>query len=99
MIDPMVRLQNLTFPRNFLSLSKPTHTAKGKNTVAIGVARIGSDGQTILAGTLEELLTADFGGPLHSLVIPGSVHEAEAEMAKLYAINPSTFTNFIEIQK
>jgi len=37
---------------------------------AIGLARIGHDDQVIFSGTVAELLKVDFGGPLHSLVLP-----------------------------
>ena len=43
---------------------------------AVGVARVGADTQQVVAGTLEELRSVDFGGPLHSLVVlgrPGNV--------------------------
>ncbi|EEA06387.1 diphthine synthase family protein [Cryptosporidium muris RN66] len=39
------------------------------STLAFGVARIGSKNQLILAGTLEQLSSVDFGEPLHSLVL------------------------------
>ena len=35
---------------------------------------------SIISGTMEELLTKDFGGPLHSFVVPGEVHFIEKQM-------------------
>jgi hypothetical protein len=50
-------------------------------SLAIGVARVGQGGQTIIAGTLAQLAQADFGPPLHSLVLVGpSMHEMEQAM-------------------
>lgn len=54
-------------------------------TIGIGVARVGSETQKVVAGTLEELRTIDFGSPLHSLVIAGDIHECEAEHVALFA--------------
>lgn len=57
-------------------------------TLAVGLARVGADDEKIVAGTLEELKTVDFGGPLHSLVIVGKrVHELEVEYLRAFTIN------------
>jgi diphthine synthase len=56
-------------------------------TRAVGVARLGQDDQAIIAGTLEQLMRADFGKPLHSLVIVGNVHEIEDLMLAYYAFD------------
>ena len=45
----------------------------------------------IVFGTAEELLTVDFGAPLHSLVVLGHLHELETEFLQLY--RPSTSTS------
>ncbi|KAI9136368.1 tetrapyrrole methylase [Paraphysoderma sedebokerense] len=68
------------------------------DTIAVGVARLGSTDQVIRAGTLTELVTADFGGPLHSLVIPGKMHELEAEYVKEFAVNAETFQKHVELE-
>ncbi len=41
----------------------------------------------VISGTMEELLKVDFGGPLHSLVIPGECHFIETEMLEFYHWN------------
>ena len=52
---------------------------------AIGVARIGAENQIIKAGTLKELLTYDFGLPLHSLIICAkTLHCIEEEMFEYF---------------
>lgn len=67
------------------------------DSLAIGCARIGTDTQKIVAGTLEELVNVDFGGPLHSLVLIGSrMHEMEAEFVKEYAYNLDTFNTIVK---
>ncbi|KAJ1915913.1 diphthine synthase [Mycoemilia scoparia] len=60
----------------------------GPEALAVGVARIGSDDQVIKAGTLQQLLTADFGKPLHSLVLVGKrLHEIEAQVLRDNAVD------------
>lgn len=50
-----------------------------------GVARIGADDQIIKSGTLKELLTVDFGKPLHSVIICAKkLHDIEEEMYQFY---------------
>lgn len=48
-------------------------------TLVIAVARLGQAGQLIQAGTVQELRERDFGGPLHSLIVPGDLHVVEEE--------------------
>lgn len=58
-----------------------------ENTMAIGVGRIGGKDQRIVSGTLQDLVNADVGPPLHSLVLLGNrVHPLELEYLKYYAI-------------
>ncbi len=51
-----------------------------KETLCIGVARVGSESQCIKAGTADELLKFEFGKPLHCLIVPGTLHFMEEEM-------------------
>jgi len=55
-----------------------------KDTLCIGVARLGSENQMIKAGMVKKLIDMDFGLPLHSLVVPGTLHFMEEEMLKLW---------------
>jgi diphthine synthase len=60
--------------------------------LAIGVARLGSEGEVIVSGTLEELMEADLGKPLHSLVLCGrNMHEMEWEFARGFAVDVEKF--------
>jgi len=63
-----------------------------KESLAVGVARLGSEDQQIVAGTLEELSEADLGKPLHSLVLCGKkMHEMEWEYVRGFAVNQEKF--------
>lgn len=64
---------------------------RGNETLCVGLARMGQETQCIRAGTLEELKEADFGGPLHSLIICGDLHELELEVLKEFLVEGSTF--------
>ena len=48
----------------------------------VGVARLGSKDQKIVAGTLTEISDADFGPAPHALIIPGALHFLEEEALK-----------------
>ncbi len=52
----------------------------------IGVARLGSPDQKIVAGTLAQIKDVDFGNPPHCMVIPGHLHPVEEEMLELWGI-------------
>ena len=56
--------------------------------VAVVLARAGSDSPLVHADRLAVLAEMDFGGPLHLLVIPGTVHEMEAEALETFADAP-----------
>ena len=58
--------------------------AYGGDTVCVGVARVGSETQQIVAGELADLLEVDFGAPLHSLVISGDRHPIEDEILQQF---------------
>jgi diphthine synthase len=59
--------------------------------IAVGLARVGSSTQVIQAGTLAELAVSDLGSPLHTLILPGTMHFLEADMLRSFAINGDTF--------
>ena len=60
--------------------------AYGPDTLCVGVARLGSDSQRIVAGTMQQLLDVDFGAPLHSLVIAGDTHPIEQEYLEQFMV-------------
>ena len=45
-----------------------------KDMMCVGIARLGPKDQMIIAGTMEELLSAEFGAPLYCLAIIAEVH-------------------------
>jgi len=51
----------------------------GEDTLCVGLARVGTETQQVVSGTMKDLLNVDFGPPLHSLVIAGDVHFLEKE--------------------
>ena len=51
----------------------------GEDTLAMGIARVGSIDVCVKAGKISELIDFDFGGPLHCIVIPSKLHIVEAE--------------------
>lgn len=56
----------------------------GEDTECVGFARLGSEDQKIVAGTMKQLESVDFGAPLHCLVIVGNTHPLEEEMLEFY---------------
>nr|CAD7198215.1 unnamed protein product [Timema douglasi] len=56
-----------------------------EKTLCVGVARVGSPSQKIVACSLEEMRTTDLGSPLHSLVIVGRLQPLELEYLVQFA--------------
>ena len=63
--------------------------AYDRDTLCVGLARVGSDQQSIVAGTMGELQSVDFGPPLHSFVIAGPMHHVEEEMLNQFRLPAS----------
>jgi diphthine methyl ester synthase len=55
-----------------------------ENVKVIGCARIGSDDFVVKYGTIKDLISFDFGGPLHSIIIPGKLHFMEEDFLNSY---------------
>ena len=53
--------------------------AVDEDTLAMGIARVGSKDVVVKAGKIGELMDYDFGGPLHCIIIPSKLHIVEAE--------------------
>ncbi|KAG9391150.1 Diphthine synthase [Carpediemonas membranifera] len=59
------------------------------DTMAVAVCRVGTETQKLAFGTLKQISELDedvLGGPLHSLVVTGEVHEMELKMLELNKI-------------
>jgi diphthine synthase len=61
-----------------------------EQTICIGLARVGSSSQSIVKTTLLEAVDVDMGPPLHSLVIPGTLHPLEEEILNISVKTSST---------
>ncbi|KAK9108733.1 hypothetical protein Sjap_016793 [Stephania japonica] len=64
-------------------------SAYNEETTCVGFARLGSEDQKVVAGSMRELLAVDFGTPLHCLVIVGETHPVEEEMLNFYSLKKS----------
>lgn len=62
-----------------------------KDTLVMGLARVGQPSQTIIAGSIGDLLALGpdaFGTPLHSLVFPSKdMHDLEMRMVEFYHVH------------
>ena len=61
-----------------------------KATLAVGIARAGSDKPAVKAGSVSDLLNYDFGQPPYSLIFPGRLHFMEAEALIQFAGAPES---------
>lgn len=59
-----------------------------KDTLAVGIARAGSNSPTVRADSAEKLMNYDFGGPPYTLIFPGRLHFMEVEALILLAGAP-----------
>jgi len=66
------------------------------DTLAVGIARAGSESPSVKADFQEELLKFDFGKPPHSLVFPGELHFMEAEALITLAKAPERVREMIK---
>jgi diphthine synthase len=57
-----------------------------KDTLVIGCARIGSKNPAIISGKAGALLTADFGKPLHCVIVPAKMHFVEEENIRKWMV-------------
>ncbi len=67
-----------------------------RQTLAVVVARAGSQNPTVKAGFVDELLNYDFSGPPYSLIFPGKLHFMEAEALKVLSGAPSSVMELVE---
>jgi diphthine synthase len=66
----------------FTAVASRRRTAIG---LFVGIARAGSPSPVVLAGNAEKVSAADFGGPLHILIVPGPLHVMEQEYLCAFA--------------
>jgi diphthine synthase len=53
-------------------------------TLVLGCARLGSPDMKVKCGKASDILSQDFGGPLHCLIVPGKLHFVEEEALELW---------------
>ncbi|XP_065341136.1 diphthine methyl ester synthase [Cloeon dipterum] len=57
-----------------------------EDNLIVGLARVGSDSQKIMAGSLKMMSASDLGPPLHCLIVPGELHPLETEYLEQYLV-------------
>ena len=68
----------------------------GGRGLLVGIARAGADDAVVKAGTMGELVSFNFGGPPHCLIIPANLHFMEAEALEILAgADPRTVKRFV----
>jgi diphthine synthase len=55
-----------------------------EDTFCVGCARLGSETQKIVSGKAKNLVKADFGAPLHCLIVPSKLHFQEENALKFW---------------
>ena len=91
--EAMARGKTVYLPPRFMTVNqaleqlieveeKRQEGAYTRDTLCVGMARLGQKDQKIAAGTMDELLQVDFGAPLHCLAIAGDVHCLEEEVRR-----------------
>ena len=102
-LENMARGRNIYEPPKFMTVAQcasqmletEAERAEGiclPSSLAIGMARIGAADQKIVTGTLEQLIEADIGPPLHSLVLVGRrTHDLERLFIRDFAIDEHEF--------
>lgn len=65
------------------------------NTLALGIARAGSNNPRVKADYVAKLISYDFGSPPHSIVFPGKLHFVEAEALITLAQAPESIREIL----
>ncbi|CAL1295782.1 unnamed protein product [Larinioides sclopetarius] len=65
-------------------IEKKRAQAYTEDTICVGLRKVGSDDQKIIAAPLRRMATVDLGAPLHSLIICGDLHPVEKEMLEMF---------------
>lgn len=67
------------------------------STLAVVIARAGSDAPLVTADAMDELADGEYGPPLHLVVIPGQLHDLEAEALIEFAGAPTDLVDACRI--
>ena len=66
------------------------------DTVAVGIARVGSDKPVLKADFIKDLANFNFGDPPYSLIIPGELHFVEVDSLIAFADAPAEFRRLVK---
>jgi diphthine synthase len=75
----------MTVPEAVALIEQIAHDKKIEIPLYVGIARAGSEMPVVLAGSAERMKTANFGPPLHILIIPAELHDMEREYLVRFA--------------
>ncbi|XP_008468838.1 diphthine methyl ester synthase [Diaphorina citri] len=98
-LESLTKKTRQYLPPRFMSVSQAaqqlveiTKTKPGLSTadLAVGIARVGSETQHIVATSLSNMTETDMGKPLHSLIIVGNIHPVESEFLAQYSTQELT---------
>ena len=67
----------------------------GPDSYGVGMARLGQIDQCIVYGTLKQLVTVDFGAPLHCMALVGDVHPLEQELLEYFRVKDEQLGTYI----
>jgi len=96
-IDNLLRGNKIYEPPRFMTINtcieqlleveeKRQQNAYTKDTICVGLARIGQESQKLVSGKMKELLNVDFGTPLHCFIITGTLHIVEKEYLDTFCV-------------
>lgn len=92
--------QYLTINQAIILLREVEQKKKNKvitpDTVAVGIARVGSDKPVLKADFINDLANFDFGDPPYSLIIPGELHFMEVDSLIAFADAPAEFRRLVK---
>ena len=75
---------------------KKLHRVVTDNTLAVGIARAGSDNPIVRADCARQLREFNFGTPPHTIVFPGKLHFMEAEALVMLAKAPQGILEMVK---
>jgi len=75
----------MTVPEAVALLEQMAADREARIPLYVGIARAGSPEPVVRAGPAEKIRSADFGPPLHILVVPAELHDMEREYLEIFA--------------
>ena len=75
----------MTVPEAVALLEEMAAARGAEIPLYVGIARAGSDEPVVRAGPAAKVRAADFGAPLHILIVPAELHDMEREYLEMFA--------------